>query len=63
MGGYITLTEGKYHQIKRMVASMDNRVMTLRRVKFAGIPLDESLKEGEYRLLSESEISLLENAE
>ena len=63
MGGYITLTEGKYHQIKRMVASMDNRVMTLRRVEFAGIPLDKSLDLGEYRLLTDAEISLLENAD
>ena len=63
MGGYITLTEGKYHQIKRMVASMDNRVVTLRRVKFAGISLDECLGAGEYRLLSDSEIALLESAE
>ena len=63
MGGYITLTEGKYHQIKRMVASTDNRVVTLERVSFAGIPLDQGLKRGEYRLLTDSEIALLENAE
>lgn len=63
MGGYITLTEGKYHQIKRMVASTDNRVVTLERVSFAGIPLDISLKRGEYRLLTDSEIKLLENAD
>ena len=63
MGGYITLTEGKYHQIKRMVASTDNRVVTLERVSFAGIPLDSSLARGEYRLLTDSEISLLENAD
>ena len=59
MGGVITLTEGKYHQIKRMVAAEDNRVMTLERISFGGIPLDTSLKRGEWRYLSEEEISLL----
>ena len=60
MGGLITLTEGKYHQIKRMVASTHNRVMTLERISFGGIELDTTLKRGEYRMLTESEISLLE---
>ena len=59
MGGVITLTEGKYHQIKRMVAAEDNRVMTLERISFGGIELDRSLARGEWRYLSEEEISLL----
>ena len=59
MGGVITLTEGKYHQIKRMVAAEDNRVMTLERISFGGIPLDTSLNRGEWRYLTEEEISLL----
>ena len=59
MGGVITLTEGKYHQIKRMVAAEDNRVMTLERISFGGIPLDKSLARGEWRYLTEEEISLL----
>ena len=59
MGGVITLTEGKYHQIKRMVAAEDNRVMTLERITFGGIPLDKSLARGEWRYLTEEEISLL----
>ena len=63
MGGFITLTEGKYHQIKRMIASTYIRVVTLERVSFAGIELDISLARGEYRLLTDSEIELLENAE
>ena len=40
LGGRIVLTEGKYHQIKRMVASFHNRVSYLERVTFADIPLD-----------------------
>ena len=61
MGGKITLTEGKYHQIKRMVAAQDNRVMTLERVSFGGISLDRSLERGEWRYLTAEEISLLES--
>ena len=60
MGGYITLTEGKYHQIKRMVASTHNRVVTLERVSFGEIALDTSLARGEYRLLTDAEIATLE---
>lgn len=60
MGGYITLTEGKYHQIKRMVASTHNRVVTLERISFGDIELDTSLSRGEYRLLTDGEIAALE---
>ena len=60
MGGFITLTEGKYHQIKRMVASTYNRVVTLERITFGGIELDTSLNRGEYRMLTSEEIALLE---
>lgn len=61
-GGEITLTEGKYHQIKRMIASTGNRVTYLERIRFADIALDESLGRGEWRMLSAEEISLLEEA-
>ena len=60
MGGFITLTEGKYHQIKRMVASTHNRVVTLERITFGGIELDRNLSRGEYRMLTADEIALLE---
>ena len=62
LGGYITLTEGKYHQIKRMVASQDNRVTYLERVTFAGISLDKSLSRGQWRELTADEASLLKSA-
>ena len=61
LSGVITLTEGKYHQIKRMVASTDNRVTSLRRISFAGIPLDESLEAGQYRMLTDDEVARLES--
>lgn len=59
MGGVITLTEGKYHQIKRMIAATGNRVTYLERISFAGIPLDTSLNRGEWRMLTEDEERLL----
>ena len=61
LGGFITLTEGKYHQIKRMIASLDNKVIFLERVSFAGIPLDRSLSRGEWRMLSKEEAAILES--
>ncbi len=61
LGGVITLTEGKYHQIKRMVASLDNAVTFLERISFAEIPLDRSLVRGEWRMLTEEERKLLES--
>lgn len=60
MGGVIALTEGKYHQIKRMIASTDNAVTFLERISFAGIPLDRSLSRGEWRMLTDEERALLE---
>ncbi len=62
LSGEITLTEGKYHQIKRMVASEGSHVTYLERIRFADIPLDPDLKRGEWRLLSEGEIKLLTDA-
>lgn len=55
--GVIVMSEGKYHQIRRMFASVSNRVTALKRTEFGGIPLDQSLKPGEYRPLTEEEIS------
>ena len=60
--GNITLVEGKYHQIKRMIASTSNRVTSLERIEFATIPLDRTLARGEWRFLTAEEINILENA-
>ncbi len=56
--GRITLTEGKYHQIKQMLYAVGNRIVTLERISFAGIELDQSLAEGEWRYLTEAEVTL-----
>ncbi|KGK42493.1 16S rRNA pseudouridylate synthase [Nitrincola sp. A-D6] len=52
----ITLTEGRYHQVKRMFAALDNRVVALHRELIGEITLDESLAPGEYRELTQAEI-------
>lgn len=62
--GTIVLTEGKYHQIKRMFERAGSKVTYLKRTKFGGIALDPSLKEGEWRYLSDGEeATLRESAE
>lgn len=60
--GYeITLTEGKYHQIKRMVEKVGSKVTFLERVSFGSIELDRSLGRGEWRYLTDEETKLLES--
>jgi len=56
---YVTISEGKYHQIKRMFESINKKVIYLKRITFGNISLDENLKLGEYRKLTEEEIELL----
>ncbi len=56
---FVTLHEGKFHQIKRMFAAIGNGVIYLKRVKIGGTFLDDSLKEGEARLLEDNEIKSL----
>lgn len=63
MSGHIVLTEGKYHQIKRMVEAVGARVTSLERVRFADILLDPALARGESRPLTEEEIEGLRAAQ
>ena len=56
-----TISEGKFHQLKRMFIALDKEVVFLKRIKFKDIELDESLKEGEYRLLTKEEIDSLKS--
>ena len=58
--GYITLTEGKYHQIKLMLAAVCNKITYLERVSFGPVELDLNLARGEWRYLSQSEEKSLE---
>ena len=59
---YLTIHEGKFHQIKRMLRAVGNQVTALKRVSFAGIDLDENLKSGEYRELTGQEVAALHEA-
>ena len=55
----ITLTEGRYHQIKRMFAACGLKVTYLKRITFGPLALDNGLEPGEYRPLNEEELSKL----
>ncbi len=57
----LEICEGKFHQVKRMFESLGNEVVSLKRIKIAGVSLDNSLKEGEYRFLSADEYELIMN--
>ena len=56
----MTISEGKFHQVKRMFEAVGKSVLYLKRVQMGGLKLDESLELGEYRELTEEEIDLLE---
>ena len=55
----ITITEGKFHQIKRMFADVGRKVLYLKRVEFAALVLDESLEKGKARELTSAEMQTL----
>lgn len=52
----LTISEGRYHQVKRMFAALGNKVEALHRWRIGNVVLDESLEEGEFRPLTEREI-------
>lgn len=56
---YITITEGKYHEIKKMCLKLNKEVTYLKRVMMGELVLDDALKEGEYRELTLDEIETL----
>ncbi|WCM94493.1 pseudouridine synthase [Acidovorax sp. NCPPB 2350] len=58
----LTLTEGKYHQVKRMVAAVGNRVEALHRVSIGGLVLPGDLAPGQWRWLSAEDLAKLSPA-
>lgn len=56
---YLTITEGRYHQVKRMLKAVGNEVVYLKRIAMGGLFLDESLSSGSYRELTEEEMRKL----
>ncbi len=57
--GLLTLREGKYHQVKRMMACLGKPVTALKRVAMGGVALDETLEPGRWRALTAEETSIL----
>jgi 16S rRNA pseudouridine516 synthase len=55
----LTLTEGKYHQVKRMLAAVGNRVEGLHRSRIGGLVLPEDLAPGQWRWLTAEEVAAL----
>jgi 16S rRNA pseudouridine516 synthase len=55
----LTLTEGKYHQVKRMIAAVGNRVEQLHRSRIGDLPLPSDLAPGQWRWLTADQLQAL----
>ena len=55
----LTIQEGKYHQVKRMFRAVGKEVIYLKRQSMGPLRLDDSLKPGEYRMLTDHELKEL----
>ncbi|MCA1032411.1 rRNA pseudouridine synthase [Bacillus timonensis] len=58
----VTITEGKFHQVKRMFEAVGKKVVYLQRLSMGPLKLDETLELGEYRELTDEEVDSLKNA-
>lgn len=56
---YVTIHEGKFHQVKRMFEAVESEVLYLKRISMGSLILDEKLAAGEYRKLEKQEIEML----
>jgi 16S rRNA pseudouridine516 synthase len=56
---YLTLTEGRYHQVRRMFAAVGNHVTALHRDRIGALALPEDLEPGQFRLLNEADLALI----
>ena len=54
---HLTISEGKYHQVKRMMATLGNEVVSLHRFQVGDIVLDQGLAPGDYRPLTAAEVA------
>lgn len=55
----LVITEGKFHQVKRMFEAVGKKVVYLKRLEMGSLTLDETLREGEYRELTDEELDQL----
>ncbi|ASI36113.1 MULTISPECIES: pseudouridine synthase [Exiguobacterium] len=56
----LTITEGKFHQVKRMMLALGKEVTYLKRLSIGELPLDSTLEPGEYRELTRGELALFD---
>lgn len=56
---HLTIQEGKFHQVKRMMQALDNEVVYLKRLRFGPLSLDDTLTPGSWRYLTEAEVAAL----
>ena len=52
---HVTISEGRYHQVKRMFEAIGSKVLTLKRISIGSLALDDNLRPGEYRRLTAEE--------
>ena len=57
----ITISEGKFHQVKKMFLSIGVKVTSLKRIQFGEFTLDPELAEGQYRPLNQEELKIIKN--
>ena len=57
--GLLTICEGRYHQVKRMVHALGAEVVYLKRLAIGSVSLDEALEPGQFRALTDSELEAL----
>ncbi|MGB0252679.1 MAG: 16S rRNA pseudouridine(516) synthase, partial [Paracoccaceae bacterium] len=55
----ITITEGRYHQVRRMFAAIGNRVVRLHRTQIGALKLPDTLDEGSWKILATSDVTLV----
>ena len=56
---YVTLTEGRYHQVRRMFAAAGNHITALHRDRVGGLALPDDLEAGEYRVMSTEDVAAI----
>lgn len=56
---YVTLTEGRYHQVRRMFAAVGNHVTALHRDRIGDLALPDDLGAGQYRVMTDAEIAMV----
>lgn len=55
----LTITEGRFHQVKRMLHTVGNEVVYLKRIRMDRLQLEDSLEKGAYRRLTDEEVESL----